>query len=106
MALTELASGVPVDVMPGACDPASAALPQQPLHRCLFPGAAAYTCAPPHPPSPLHVQLPFFPPLHIVRHACTVPCTVQRSGSGWLPLIYQWTFPVCDLPLCPLYVHW
>mmetsp|Transcript_17021 Transcript_17021/g.50801 ORF Transcript_17021/g.50801 Transcript_17021/m.50801 type:complete len:486 (+) Transcript_17021:287-1744(+) len=43
MALTELASGVPVDVMPGASDPASAALPQQPLHRCLFPAAAAYS---------------------------------------------------------------
>ena len=42
MALMELASGVPVDVMPGATDPASAALPQQPLHRCLFPGASAY----------------------------------------------------------------
>lgn len=70
MALTELASGVPVDVMPGASDPASAALPQQPLHRCLFPAAAAYRCVsiaryaplPPHPIS--QVQLPELVGLH------------------------------------------
>lgn len=40
--LTELASSVPVDVMPGASDPANYSLPQQPLHRCLFPGAAGF----------------------------------------------------------------
>lgn len=33
MTLTQLAAGLPVDVMPGEGDPASAALPQQPLHR-------------------------------------------------------------------------
>jgi DNA polymerase delta subunit 2 len=43
MALAELAAAVPVDVMPGAGDPANYTLPQQPLHRCLFPGAAAYS---------------------------------------------------------------
>lgn len=42
MSLTELAGAVPVDVMPGAGDPANYALPQQPLHRCLLPGAAAF----------------------------------------------------------------
>jgi DNA polymerase delta subunit 2 len=35
--LAELASSVPVDVMPGGHDPCNATLPQQPLHRCLFP---------------------------------------------------------------------
>jgi DNA polymerase delta subunit 2 len=52
MALTELAAAVPVDVMPGAADPANYSLPQQPLHRCLFPGAAAFPtfsrCTSPH----------------------------------------------------------
>lgn len=43
MVLTELASGVPVDVMPGASDPASQSLPQQPLHRCMMPGASAFS---------------------------------------------------------------
>lgn len=43
MLLTELAGAVPVDVMPGAGDPANYTLPQQPLHACLFPGAAGYS---------------------------------------------------------------
>jgi DNA polymerase delta subunit 2 len=38
--LAELASMVAVDVMPGATDPCNAALPQQPMHFCLFPNAA------------------------------------------------------------------
>lgn len=42
MCFTQLAAGLPVDAMPGGGDPASAALPQQPLHRCLFPGAASF----------------------------------------------------------------
>lgn len=50
--LTELAGAVPVDAMPGAADPANYSLPQQPLHRCLFPGAAPYStftrCTNPH----------------------------------------------------------
>ena len=37
--VTELASALPVDVMPGAGDLSNHALPQQPLHQCLFPGA-------------------------------------------------------------------
>jgi len=43
MSLTELAAAVPVDVMPGAGDPANYSLPQQPLHRCMFPGAAGFS---------------------------------------------------------------
>ncbi|GAX80094.1 hypothetical protein CEUSTIGMA_g7532.t1 [Chlamydomonas eustigma] len=42
MVLMELAAGLPVDLMPGAEDPTNIALPQQPLHRCLFPAAAGY----------------------------------------------------------------
>lgn len=40
--LTELAASVPIDVMPGAADPANYSLPQQPFNRCLFPGAAGF----------------------------------------------------------------
>jgi len=42
LALTQIAAGVPLDIMPGASDPATASLPQQPMHRCLFPGASAF----------------------------------------------------------------
>jgi len=42
LALAQLAATAPVDVMPGASDPANHALPQQPMHRCLFPGATQY----------------------------------------------------------------
>ena len=35
--LTQLVSCIFVDLMPGQYDPASFALPQQPLHRCIFP---------------------------------------------------------------------
>lgn len=41
--LTDLASSMEVDVMPGEFDPANATLPQQPLHPCLFPEAAKYS---------------------------------------------------------------
>lgn len=40
--LAEMASALPVDVMPGPNDLSSHALPQQPLHRCLFPVAFRY----------------------------------------------------------------
>jgi len=44
MLLAELASALPVDVMPGPDDPcASVALPQPPLHRVLLPGAARFS---------------------------------------------------------------
>ncbi|PIA61463.1 hypothetical protein AQUCO_00300752v1 [Aquilegia coerulea] len=50
--LTQLAAAVPLDIMPGPSDPANFALPQQPLHRCLFPGASVYntfmSCTNPH----------------------------------------------------------
>ena len=35
--LVQLAGSVQVDLMPGPNDPANQSLPQQPLHRCLFP---------------------------------------------------------------------
>ena len=35
--LTQLVSCIFVDLMPGRFDPASFSLPQQPLHRCIFP---------------------------------------------------------------------
>lgn len=41
-ALAVLASSVSVDFMPGHNDPTNVTLPQQPLHRCLFPLAGAY----------------------------------------------------------------
>ncbi|KAJ9181173.1 hypothetical protein P3X46_009329 [Hevea brasiliensis] len=50
--LSQIAAGVPLDIMPGPNDPANFSLPQQPLHRCLFPGSAAYntfrSCTNPH----------------------------------------------------------
>ncbi|KAH9315832.1 hypothetical protein KI387_024459, partial [Taxus chinensis] len=42
LALTQLAAAMPVDIMPGPNDPANFSLPQQPLHKCLFPGASTY----------------------------------------------------------------
>ncbi|KAF8398510.1 hypothetical protein HHK36_017439 [Tetracentron sinense] len=54
--LTQIAAGIPLDIMPGPSDPANFSLPQQvfilPLHRCLFPGTSAYntfvSCTNPH----------------------------------------------------------
>lgn len=50
--LTQIAAGVPMDIMPGEGDPANFALPQQALHRCLFPGSANFntfrSCTNPH----------------------------------------------------------
>ncbi|PIK51870.1 putative DNA polymerase delta subunit 2 [Apostichopus japonicus] len=40
--LTQLVSNVPVDIMPGEFDPTNGILPQQPLHKCMFPKANAY----------------------------------------------------------------
>ena len=37
-----LKASVEVDVMPGEHDPANYTLPQQPLHRCMFPLALRY----------------------------------------------------------------
>ena len=42
IALTQLAGAMDVDVMAGATDPANHALPQQPLHSCLLPGAVSF----------------------------------------------------------------
>ncbi|KAG7958545.1 hypothetical protein I3843_10G025800 [Carya illinoinensis] len=50
--LTQIAASLPLDIMPGPNDPANFSLPQQPLHRCLFPGSSAYntfrSCTNPH----------------------------------------------------------
>ncbi|CAA0837481.1 DNA polymerase delta small subunit [Striga hermonthica] len=50
--LTQVAAGMPLDIMPGTNDPANFSMPQQPLNRCLFPGSAAYntfrSCTNPH----------------------------------------------------------
>ncbi|KAM9858342.1 DNA polymerase delta subunit 2 isoform 1-T2 [Aulostomus maculatus] len=40
--LLQLVVSVPVDVMPGEYDPTNYTLPQQPLHRCMFPLSSAY----------------------------------------------------------------
>ncbi|XP_061412257.1 DNA polymerase delta subunit 2 [Lethenteron reissneri] len=40
--LVQLCASVDVDVMPGEFDPANYMMPQQPLHRCMFPRAASY----------------------------------------------------------------
>ncbi|XP_068130855.1 DNA polymerase delta subunit 2 isoform X1 [Hyperolius riggenbachi] len=41
--LLQLSGSVFVDVMPGAFDPTNYILPQQPLHRCMFPQSAPYS---------------------------------------------------------------
>ncbi|XP_061116266.1 DNA polymerase delta subunit 2 [Conger conger] len=40
--LVQLVASVPVDVMPGQYDPTNYTLPQQPLHRCMFPLSTVY----------------------------------------------------------------
>ena len=40
-----VASGVPVDLVPGRSDPTNANWPQRPLHRCLLPNAVRYQCS-------------------------------------------------------------
>ena len=40
--LFPIQSSVAVDVMPGEYDPGHCCLPQQPLHRCMFPQANIY----------------------------------------------------------------
>jgi DNA polymerase delta subunit 2 len=40
--LVQLAGSVEVDLMPGKYDPVNFVLPQQPLHRCMFPQANMY----------------------------------------------------------------
>ncbi|KAK7285485.1 hypothetical protein RJT34_20258 [Clitoria ternatea] len=50
--LNQIVAGLPLDIMPGPSDPANFLLPQQPLHRCLFPGSSTYntfrSCTNPH----------------------------------------------------------
>jgi DNA polymerase delta subunit 2 len=40
--LTQVASSMPVDLMPGPSDPCNVSLPQQPFHRCLLPSTTCY----------------------------------------------------------------
>ncbi|GAB1606272.1 DNA polymerase delta subunit 2-like [Argonauta hians] len=40
--LLQLVTNVEVDLMPGEFDPANYSLPQQPLHRCMFPKSSRY----------------------------------------------------------------
>lgn len=46
--LAEILPSIPVTIMPGEQDPANFSLPQQGIHRAMFPQARAY-CAPPVP---------------------------------------------------------
>ncbi|XP_047160136.1 DNA polymerase delta small subunit isoform X5 [Vigna umbellata] len=50
--LSQIAAGLPLDIMPGPSDPANFSLPQQSLHECLFPGSSSYntfrSCTNPH----------------------------------------------------------
>jgi len=41
-ALAEIASSICVDVIPGPSDPVNVTMPQQPLHKCLFPHAGRF----------------------------------------------------------------
>ncbi|KAI9370329.1 DNA polymerase alpha/epsilon subunit B-domain-containing protein [Aspergillus egyptiacus] len=45
--LAELLPSIPITLMPGESDPANFALPQQPIHRAMFPRSRAYCAAPP-----------------------------------------------------------
>jgi DNA polymerase delta subunit 2 len=45
--LAELLPSIPITLMPGESDPANFALPQQPIHRAMFPRSRAYCSAPP-----------------------------------------------------------
>jgi len=40
--LVQLAGSLNTDLMPGPNDPATAMMPQQPLHKCMFPQASRY----------------------------------------------------------------
>ncbi|KAJ5610495.1 hypothetical protein N7510_007214 [Penicillium lagena] len=45
--LAEILPSIPVTLMPGDSDPANFSLPQQAIHRAMFPQARAYAAAPP-----------------------------------------------------------
>lgn len=45
--LAEILPSIPVTIMPGADDPATAAYPQQPVHPAMFPGARAFAAEDP-----------------------------------------------------------
>ncbi|KAL4878443.1 DNA polymerase alpha/epsilon subunit B-domain-containing protein [Aspergillus karnatakaensis] len=45
--IAELLPSIPVTIMPGESDPANFALPQQPIHRAMFPRSRVYCATPP-----------------------------------------------------------
>ncbi len=72
----QIASAVPLDVMPGEHDPSNYTLPQQPLHRCLLPLCSRYTTFRP-------VTNPYSADYGGVRHV--VYAVAPRWGGGGLP---------------------
>lgn len=75
--LFQLVGSVPVDVMPGQYDPTNFTLPQQPLHRCMFPLSSVY-------PTLRLASNPFQARLHGVRFLGTSGqnvCDIQRYSS-------------------------
>ena len=76
VALTQLAGAMDVDVMAGSTDPANHALPQQPLHSCLLPGAVSFPT--------LH-RWPCMPSGHITAAKLAF---VPVASSRAMPILY------------------
>lgn len=75
--LLQLVGSVPVDVMPGQYDPTNFTLPQQPLHRCMFPLSSVY-------PTLRLASNPYQAQMHGVRFLGTSGqnvCDIQRYSS-------------------------
>ncbi|XP_028270581.1 DNA polymerase delta subunit 2 [Parambassis ranga] len=75
--LLQLVASLPVDVMPGQYDPTNYTLPQQPLHRCMFPLSSAY-------PTLQLEHNPYQANIHGVRFLGTSGqnvCDIQRYSS-------------------------
>jgi len=75
--VAQLAGALPVDVMAGAADPANQALPQQALHACLLPTAAAYPPLARHAPS----SLPARPPVAACQSGPAVNMCFQSDAA-------------------------
>ncbi|XP_067087212.1 DNA polymerase delta subunit 2 [Osmerus mordax] len=75
--LLQLVGSVPVDVMPGQYDPTNFTLPQQPMHRCMFPLSSPY-------PTLRLVSNPYQADLHGLRFLGTSGqnvCDIKRYSS-------------------------
>lgn len=70
-------ASVPVDVMPGQYDPTNYTLPQQPLHRCMFPLSSVY-------PTLQLVSNPYEANIDGVRWAVSHANTHTPSHQKWL----------------------